>query len=843
MNKRYYHWIKLQRRYRATQQRWAENQERHLKVKLDRIGRRLHRLNRSWRLGVSTAALTAWLMATPGASANAQVFGTSIELSDLDGTNGFHFFGEEGGELSPSFVGPAGDLNGDGIDDIVIGTQYSNYNGTAGAAFVVFGKEGASAFEANMKFSELDGTNGFRFVGENAYDNLGVSVSTAGDVNNDGIDDLIIGANFASPDSRSLAGETYVVFGKAATEEFEEEIVPADLNGTNGFRIQGANNSDQSGRSVSGAGDINGDGIDDLIIGAIVANKAHIVFGGDTFAPSLDLADLDGTDGFTILSGGNLFPQLGGAVSTAGDVNGDGIDDFIMGARLADQNAGNAGASCVVFGKTEAFENELDIDDLDGTDGFILTGENAGDNSGSAVSKAGDVNNDGIDDLLIGAMNSDPNGNASGTTYIVFGKPEDEAFEDEVVLADLNGSDGFKVLGEDPGDRSGHSVSRAGDVNNDGIDDFIIGAYHADTNGTNAGTTYVLFGKAETDTFEEDINLTELASTDGFKLFGEQDSDRSGQSVSGAGDVNGDGIDDFIVGANFFDANTNTTGGIYVVFGRREPMAPVIGTSLPDNLSALEGEAFSYQIPDGTFSDPNPSDSFTFSANLADGSALPAWLTLDAATGTFSGTPTGADADVLTIRVTATDKDGLTESDEFVLTVNDIPMLAAIEDQVVNTDQTVTFTSTADNQIGTLSFSLDETSTGKGMTIDETSGTFSWTPTANDTGAHEVTVSVSDGEASDEETFIITVRIPLGISLPDHDVLIFPNPTHGVLKVEGLTGIFRAIVYSLSGKQVLVQQEVTNGHLDIGHLEAGSYLVTFGKNGKTLLQTRIVKIN
>ena len=185
----------------------------------------------------------------------------------------------------------------------------------------------------------LDGTNGFILNGIDASDQSGRSVSSAGDVNGDGYDDLIIGAFGADPNGNSYAGETYVVYGGANAPGTGGVLDLSALDGTNGFILTGIDGLDYSGRFVSSAGDVNGDGYDDLIIGAYradgYAGETYLVYGGAS-APGtggvLDMSDLDGTNGF-ILTGIDAGDQSGSSVSSAGDVNGDGYDDLIIGAR------------------------------------------------------------------------------------------------------------------------------------------------------------------------------------------------------------------------------------------------------------------------------------------------------------------------------------------------------------------------------------------------------------------------------------------------------------------------------------------------------------------------------
>ena len=356
-----------------------------------------------------------------------------------------------------------------------------------------------------------------------------------------------------------------------------EEFNLSDLNGSNGFILIGIDDGDFSGGSVSSAGDINNDGIADLMIGAIGANRdageIYIVFGStNAFSPNFELDTLDGTNGFTI-DGINDDDVAGTAISSAGDFNNDGINDIIIGAPEANdsllQNDG-VGETYIVFGADTAFDASLELDDLDGDDGFRLDGVDRADLSGRAVSSIGDINNDGIDDVLIGAPTAATN--EAGESYVVFGS--DDNFDESFDLDDLDGDDGFIITGADRDDLSGSSVSGGGDINGDGITDLIIGAPGANDE---AGETYVIFGSSSD--FNDRLDLDDLDSDEGFVIRGIDDGDESGISVSNIGDFNGDNIDDLIIGAP--EANEGT-GETYIIFGSSDDF----GSSL--NLSSLD---------------------------------------------------------------------------------------------------------------------------------------------------------------------------------------------------------------------------------------------------------------
>ncbi|GJM08259.1 MAG: hypothetical protein DHS20C11_05350 [Lysobacteraceae bacterium] len=384
-----------------------------------------------------------------------------------------------------SIVSGAGDVNGDGLADLIVGAPFADALGlyNAGECYLVFGKTDASPVDLDNL-----GEGGFPIRGASEQDRACRSFSGAGDVNGDGLADIVIGAHLADPYDRAAAGMSYVVFGKTDSD-------PVDLSTlVGGFAIFGAAAGDQSGFSVSGAGDVNGDGLDDVIIGAPYVEPAggfrvgasYVIFGKTDEAKVL--VDALGDDGFAI-HGIDDVDYSGSSVSGAGDVNGDGLADLVIGAPGVGQNYGYGyhGESYVVFGKADT--STVALGNLS-TKGFRIKSSESYDYLGRAVAAAGDINGDGLSDVILGAVGPGDSWGGppivdEGEAYVVFGKADDAT-----VLLSVLDDGGFSMLGEGLYDSAAAGVSSIGDSNQDGLPDIVVSApLFADGSGKN----YVIF--------------------------------------------------------------------------------------------------------------------------------------------------------------------------------------------------------------------------------------------------------------------------------------------------------------------------------------------------------------
>lgn len=385
----------------------------------------------------------------------------------------------------------AGDVNNDGFDDIIIGAYWTHRDSAnIGRVFV---------------FSGLNGDTLFVFNGEADGDQFGKSVASAGDVNNDGHVDFIVSAHLNNTGGR-IAGRVYVFSG---------------LNGETLHVFTGMR-EDVIGTTVASAGDVNNDGYDDLFVGAQrvsgLPGVAYVFSGknGDTLY---------------VFNGVSIYDGFGGKVANAGDVNNDGYPDLLV----IDGGCINSGD--VSYCSEERAARAIVFSGLDGDTLHVFSEEEPSRVIGLVASSAGDVNNDGYGDLIVGSPEGVVDGDTVGYAYVYSG---------------LNGETLHIFSGEMTNDYFGYSVASAGDVDNDGFDDLIVGAIGNSANGSRAGRVYVFSG----------------LTGDTLKTFtGRAKWEQFGLAVASAGDVDNDGYSDLIVGAHWYDDLGIYLGKVYVFSG------------------------------------------------------------------------------------------------------------------------------------------------------------------------------------------------------------------------------------------------------------------------------------
>ncbi len=421
------------------------------------------------------------------------------------------------------------------------------------------------------------------FLGENSLDNAGDRVAVVGDVNGDGYDDLLIGA-YLNNDHATDAGKVYLFLGRQdAAWGQNVSLENADAS------FVGETTYDNAGRDVAGAGDVNGDGYDDFLIGAWTndeagdrAGKAYLVLGRPeaNWGQSFELANADAA-----FVGEAAEDYASYTLAGAGDVNGDGYDDFVVGAHQNDEGGTNAGKVHLFLGRQDAGWGQSTS--LANSDASFI-GEAEYDRAGDALANAGDVNGDGYDDFLIGAHFNDEGGTDAGKAYLFLGR----AAADWGQGFDLANADAA-FLGELTQDWVGYAVAGVGDVNSDGLDDFLISSYMNDDGGPSSGKVYLILGRTATDWGQG----FDLANADA-SFRGAHTEDYVGNALSGAGDVNRDGYDDFLIGAYGFDATEVLTdsGRAYLVSGR--PSGWHVDTDLADADTAIDIWAFDGEAED-----------------------------------------------------------------------------------------------------------------------------------------------------------------------------------------------------------------------------------------------------
>jgi hypothetical protein len=431
-----------------------------------------------------------------------------------------------GGAVNESFgvsFAELGDINGDSISDVVVGATGTEINGSSyiGSVFVYSGSDG----------SEL-----FRFDGDQRFASFGGVVSNAGDMNSDGVNDIIITANAYEVGSLSTCGTVYVYSGADGSL----------IHQWFGFSAYG-----RFGSKARGGSDLDQDGVSDIIIAARLANPNGMSRAGSVYCYS-------GATGLLIMQFNGLAADdyFGSALSFLKDITADGVDEILVGSPFADPNGMSRAGSVYCYS---------------GSTGNLLYHWNGADNRnyfGDSLADAGDVNNDGVNDIVVGAPDASPNGiHEAGAVYILSGA-------DGSLITRLNGLAGFDDFGQE--------VAGAGDLDGDGFDDVLVSNPVADFNGfTYSGVVYAYSGS----------DYSTL-----FRWIGSHDSAFLGSSIGSIADIDGDGQTDILISGRDENSPTiNDSGGAHIYSG----------TAPPPNFSVANFVAGQYSLFSITGISPN----------------------------------------------------------------------------------------------------------------------------------------------------------------------------------------------------------------------------------------------
>jgi hypothetical protein len=455
-----------------------------------------------------------------GSSNTCELTGDLSLTGDEDG----RWLGLAAGDAAGYHLALLGDVTGDGDPDIGIGAP--GVDGTSasdiGAAYLVSGPvSGDQSLSSAVAVSGVD-----------AGDEIGMLIRSA-DVDGDGQQDLLLGA---PGDGTSAEGALYVLYGPVTSNQ--------DISGFDA-RLRGALPGESLGASGVGLGDILGLGADALLLGApdssLGAAGAGIAY--------LALGPLSGDAGVSTVSavlayGEAAGDEAGRSVSFSGDLTGDGTEELAIGAPGQDGGGSDAGAVYLYTGPTSGLVSLGDAD-------IKANGAAAGDAAGWMVSPGGDIDGDGLDDLLIGAPLESTGGSLAGAVYVLYGSSSMGGTVDLGLAA-------ARVTGQAAGDLAGYEVSAAGDVNVDGTADFIVGGPDHGTAGTGAGAAWLVTGP---------ITGSVSLSSSQARLLGGAAGDEAGAAVLGAGDLDGDGAPDLLIGSPGEDTSATDAGAATLLLG------------------------------------------------------------------------------------------------------------------------------------------------------------------------------------------------------------------------------------------------------------------------------------
>ncbi len=458
-------------------------------------------------------------------------------------------------------VASAGDVNGDGYGDVIVGAHtYANGEPAEGSAFVFLGSAAGITNGSPI-------TANARLESNQANALMGVSVSSAGDVNGDGYGDVIVGASIYN-NGESGEGAAFVFLGSGSGIANGNPLTAQALLESNQVNAS-------LGYSVASAGDVNGDGYGDVIVGSPGYSAgesregAAFVFLGS----AIGIDQVNPGEASAQLESNQVDAEMGTSVASAGDVDGDGFADVIVGAPFYENGAGQdfEGAAFVYRGGGQGFKKNL-------SRATLLESSQASAQLGVSVASAGDVNGDGYGDVIVGAYGYDSGEADEGAAFIFLGSASGLGFVGGPATAharlESNQSDA----------QMGIAVASAGDVNGDGYGDVIVGAHRYDNGDTDEGAAFIFLGSAGG-------VANGNPATAHARLESNQVSARMGIAVASAGDVNGDGYGDVIVGADRYSGPEIREGAAFVFLGSASGIANGSPATAHARIESNQGDA------------------------------------------------------------------------------------------------------------------------------------------------------------------------------------------------------------------------------------------------------------